>query len=250
MEKIFRHTFQQKVWSIGYFTYHSSNYLWIETQNENSSEWHLLSLSDQKISQIPTPQKSLTWITSLEQIGVFCQIKSGKNPGIQGIEAYDLLTGDLRYRIDCQHWLEIKGFNILISHDQKSFWIDLRNGKMVKEESVDFDSISHVPKATNPQHYEENQEYFKDFQLFFQQKFQENISKGIDYWEGKEKLIFSYYIYHQGWKNYLKICDLDFHVTHVELISEGDLIGYNTFQIIENQIVYVTNKQQIVVYEY
>jgi hypothetical protein len=100
-----------------------------------------------------------------------------------------------------------------------------------------------------PSHYEESQDYFKDFQLFFKQQFNENIAKGIDYFEGKDKLIFSYYIYDNGWKNYLRVCNLAFETVILELIAEGESIGYQTFTLMNDQLIFVKEKMKLKIYE-
>jgi hypothetical protein len=100
-----------------------------------------------------------------------------------------------------------------------------------------------------PQHYEESQDYFKDFQTFFKQQFNENIAKGLDYFEGEDKLIFSYYLYDNGWKNYLRVCNLAFESLVHELIAEGDAIGYHTFTLLNDQLIYVKDKIKLVIYE-
>ena len=253
MEKIFTESFQEKIWSVGHFIEKEKPFLWIETKNNTHVQWFSLSLESKITQEIPAPQsinKPLNWICSKGNIGVFSKLKSSKNPGIESIEAYDLSTGKLVYQIPCQFWFETKNEFILLEIDKKNYWVNLSNGQF--ESEVELNNTQQFGEliVQNPEHYEESQAFFKEFQDFFLLKFQEKIAKGIDYWEGKEKLIFSYYIYDQGWKNYLKICDSDFVIEHQELISEGDLIGYNTFQIIENQLIYVKNKQQIVVYEY
>ena len=253
MEKIFTQSFQEKIWSVGHFIDEEKPFLWIETKKNNLIQWFKLSLDSKITQEIPAPQnihKPLNWICSKGSIGIFSQLKSGKNPGIESIEAYDLRSGKLVYQIPCQFWFETKNDFILIEMDKKNYWVNLSTGEFNNEPS--FSDTQHFDNldVQNPEHYEESQTFFKEFQAFFELKFQEKIAKGIDYWEGKEKLIFSYYIYDQSWKNFLKICNSEFVVEYQELIFEGDLIGYNTFQIIENQLIYIKNKQQIVVYEY
>lgn len=253
MEKIFKHTFEQKIWSVGHFTDDQDPFLWIETKDNSIIQWFSLDLQRKITKEIPAPQnwvKPLNWITNHGKLGIFSQLKSSKNPGIECIEAYDLSTGQLAYRIPCQFWFETKEEAISIEMDKKKYWVNLLSGLFQEEPFLPNTQQFNISVVQNPEHYEESQPFFKEFQEFFLLRFQEKIAKGIDYWEGKEKLIFSYYIYDKGWKNYLKICDSNFVVEYQELIFEGDLIGYNTFQIIENQIIYVKNKQQIVVYEY
>jgi hypothetical protein len=71
----------------------------------------------------------------------------------------------------------------------------------------------------------------------------------LDYFEGEDKLIFSYYLYDNGWKNYLRVCNLAFETLVHELIAEGDAIGYHTFTLLNDQLIFVKDKIKLVIYE-
>ena len=185
MEKIFRHTFSQKIWSIGYFQFENEKFLWIETKNDQQINWQSISLKSFQINSLQSPNHSLSWIKSIDQIGIFARLKSGKNPGIQSIEAYDLSSGKKNYHIDCSFWFDIQDKYMLVDIQQQKQWIDLRSGKFQSELPDVLAKDSSQLLQENPTHYEENQTYFKEFQDFFQENFQEKISKGIEYWEGK-----------------------------------------------------------------
>ena len=135
------------------------------------------------------------------------------------------------------------GVFLLISQDSNaSKWLDLRKGHFVDNPSS-FDQGSLEVEAS--QHFEESQPGFKEFQQFFAQQFSEKIVKVLDYWEGADKLIFSYYLYESGLKNKLLVTDKAFHILHEDVLAEGDGMGYQTFQVFQNQLIYIKNKHQL-----
>ena len=87
------------------------------------------------------------------------------------------------------------------------------------------------------------------FVTFFQQQFNETIAKGIDYFEGEDKLLFSYYLYDNGWKNYLRVCNLAFDTILLDQIAEGDTIGYQTFTLLNEHLIFVKDKLKLKIYE-
>ena len=121
-------------------------------------------------------------------------------------------------------------------------WIDLRNGKFLDAPNASTHSIL---EAQASQHFEESQSGFKEFQVFFDLHFSKKIVKGLDYWEGADKLIFSYYLYDSGLKNIISVTDKAFNILHEDVLAEGDGMGYQTFQVFQNQLIYIKHKHQL-----
>ena len=71
----------------------------------------------------------------------------------------------------------------------------------------------------------------------------------MDCWDGNDKIIFSYYLYDNGWKNYLRVCNLAFETILLEQIAEGDTIGYQTFTLLNEQLIFVKDKLKLKIYE-
>jgi hypothetical protein len=166
------------------------------------------------LGKAPADYAQLNFHSGDEKEAIFIKLQQSKNPGIESIQTYSL-----------------------------------EPLKLIKEEK----SLPIIPKNAFsfqvPQHYDESQEYFKDFQAFFQKQFNETIAKGIDYFEGNDKLLFSYYLYDNGWKNYLRVCNLAFDTILLEQIAEGDTIGYQTFSILNEQLIFVKDKLKLKIYE-
>ncbi len=191
--------------------------LWVETRGLQEAFWHSVDLATKEVSLLgkaPSDYAQLNFVQGSENEAIFIKLQQSKNPGIESIQTYSL-----------------------------------EPLQMLKEEKPRPFNPENAFSFQVPQHYEESQEYFKDFQRFFQQQFNENIAKGIDYFEGEDKLLFSYYLYDNGWKNYLRVCNLAFDTILLEQIAEGDTIGYQTFTLLNEQLIFVKDKLKLKIYE-
>jgi hypothetical protein len=217
LSAFFEHSFTEPIWSIRYWGTPEQPRLWIETRGNGDAFWHSYDVSSKNmelLGKAPADYAQLNFQSGDENQAVFIKLQQSKNPGIESIKTYSLKP-------------------IELLKEEKPYALN-------SESPFNFQT---------PQHYEESQDYFKDFQTFFKQQFNENIAKGLDYFEGEDKLIFSYYLYDNGWKNYLRVCNLAFETLVHELIAEGDAIGYHTFTLLNDQLIYVKDKIKLVIYE-
>ena len=217
MPTFFEHSFAEPIWSIRYWGTPEEPRLWIETRGNGEAFWHsydLLSKNIAFLGKAPSDYAQLNFQEGGENQAVFVKLEKSKNPGMESILTYSLQPLQL-----------------------------------LKEEKPRQLNTESTFRFQTPNHYEESQDYFKDFHTFFKQQFNENIAKGIDYFEGEDKLLFSYYLYDNGWKNYLRVCNLAFETLVLELIAEGDAIGYHTFSLLNNQLIFVQDKIKLVIYE-
>ena len=217
MSTFFEHSFTEPIWSIRYWGTPNKPLLWIETRGNGEAFWYSYDDSIKKmelLGKAPADYAQLNFQSGDENQAIFIKLQKSKNPGLEAIQTYSL-----------------------------------RPIQLLKEEKPRALNSESPFNFKTPQHYEESQDYFKDFQTFFKQQFNENIAKGLDYFEGEDKLIFSYYLYDNGWKNYLRVCNLAFETLVLELIAEGDAIGYHTFTLLKDQLIFVKDKIKLVIYE-
>ena len=217
MPAFFEHSFTEPIWSIRFWGKPEKPQLWVETRGLQEAFWHSIDLATKEVSLLgkaPSDYAQLNFVHGSENEALFIKLQQSKNPGIESIKTYSL-----------------------------------EPLKLLKEEKPRPISTESDFSFQVPQHYEESQDYFKDFQTFFQQQFNETIAKGIDYFEGEDKLLFSYYLYDNGWKNYLRVCNLAFETILLEQIAEGDTIGYQTFTLLNEQLIFVKDKLKLKIYE-
>ena len=217
MPAFFEHSFTEPIWSIRFWGNPENPQLWVETRASNEAFWHSIDLATKQVTLLgkaPSDYTQLNFVQGSENEAIFIKLQQSKNPGIESVQTYSLNP-------------------LLLLTEEKSRSINPENAFSFQV----------------PQHYEESQDYFKDFKTFFQQQFNETIAKGIDYFEGEDKLLFSYYLYDNGWKNYLRVCNLAFETILLEQIAEGDTIGYQTFTLLNEQLIFVKDKLKLKIYE-
>jgi hypothetical protein len=241
MLKIFNHRFEDTIWSLGYWGTPEQPEIWIETRPSGMHMWYCLDVSTKHLTEMnQAPNQALQWLTGLNDAGVFLKLRQGKNPGIEQLRCYHLPSGELRYEINLTQWTRLDGDYL---HTNQGT-IDLNTGNYTTQINAAKEAIT----IESPMHFEESKPEFKSFQTLFEQKFDEKIGKGIDYWEGPDKLIFSYYIYESAWKNKLRICNYTFQTQFIETIAEGDQMGYHTFQHVQNRLIFIKEKHELFIY--
>lgn len=251
LKKKFQYQFSQPVWSLGYWGNKETPKLWIEAKDATGGHWYSYDFKSNElrhISNLPAHSSHLQWLKGREKLGVFVRLQSGKNPGIEAVEAYNLLDGQLQYAIESQQAKELSEDQLVIQQGKSALILDVDSGKILTKQRESTDSEPFAFES--PHHIEESQEQFSAFKQFFKLKFSLQIAKGLDYWEGEDKLIFSYYLYNGAWKNYLLVCDNHFQIILHELLEEGELMGYHTFQIFQNHLLFIQHKLQLEIYEF
>jgi hypothetical protein len=218
---IFQHQFPGNIHRISYFGTQNEPKIWVDISMQTEKKWFILNLQDKLLQEIKIPfDKSIvyTWLDANENSGFFSLLEKGKNPKSIGFAEVNLIDGAIR------------------SISEK-FNFSVKEKKMA----------SQLFSIQIPSHYHTEKSYFKDFQQFFEIKFNQKIDKGIDYLEGDNKLIFSYYLYENTWLNKLKVCNLDFTSIWDDTIETTELIGHTTFQVFENLIIYTKNKNELII---
>ncbi|RXK52520.1 hypothetical protein [Aquirufa rosea] len=250
MKKKFTYRFDKAIWSLGYWGNPDQPKLWIESKDIESGNWFSYEFQTNELypmTNSPSHHSHLQWLVGRPTLGIFVRLQSGKNPGIEAIEAYQMSDGKLAYAVPCQMAKIITEEQIFIQQKEGGFYLDLDSGQF---SNLKTDKTSVHFQFESPTHIEDSQEQFQAFKQFFHLKFSLEIGKGLDYWEGKDKLIFSYYLYDGAWKNFLLVCDLDFQIILHEFLEEGELMGYHTFQIFQNNLLFIQHKQQLEIYEF
>lgn len=101
----------------------------------------------------------------------------------------------------------------------------------------------------SPIHYPKLNKYFKSFEEFFVNKWNICIDHAIEYLELENKVIFSYYICGDQKKNSILVTDKNFRILLKDELIENKKLGYLTFQVYQNFLVYIKNKNELKVYE-
>lgn len=136
---------------------------------------------------------------------------------------------------------------------KKRYWITIATGEinpmieLLEEEKIT-DSI--FSKVQRPVHYTEDNPYFAVIFNFLYRLLRFEAQKAVDYLEVGDKIIISYYIYHQNLLlNYLLVTNRKREVLLNKLIATSEGIGIDTFVVSAGLLLHVGNKNQLLGYE-
>lgn len=177
---------------------------------------------------------------------------NGKNPDHATAIAYDYKTKKIEWEKQNFRILEVNGELIKAPHkhfeNRFSYW-NVKTGQIIEESKEK--KIQTNKTESFPLLYPENSEHFGSFSKFISEKTGQNPTICCEYLEVEKIMILSYY--------YLKNKTL----TNVLLIanSKGDIlvtinlgenlkgIGKDTFFVIENKLIFISNKNTLNIYE-
>ncbi len=136
---------------------------------------------------------------------------------------------------------------------QESHWVSIGTGEINPqfEPSLDEDALNLMFNGVErPIHYTEDNPYFSVFFNFLYRLLKIEAQKAVDYLEVGDKIIISYYIYHQNLLfNYLLVTNRKRDVLLNRLIATSEGIGIDTFVVSTSLLLYVGNKNQLLGYE-
>lgn len=134
-----------------------------------------------------------------------------------------------------------------VNRPKEYFFIDFETRAFKEAKSY---SVKNLEQAyLNPAHYPEDSRHFKTFQEFFKSKWNLCIYHAIEYLELENKVIFSYYICNENWKNILLITNKNFEILHEDILMEDKKLGYISFQMMGNFLFYTKAKNELKIYE-
>ena len=133
---------------------------------------------------------------------------------------------------------------------KQTFWVDVVSGEL--RDTIQNDSVPsrEIARPQTPIHYIEENPYFSVIFNFLYRLLKIEAQKAVDYLEVGDKIIISYYIYHQNLLfNYLLVTNRKREVLLNKLIATSDGIGIDTFVVSTGLLLYVGNKNQLLGYE-
>ncbi|MFY7827755.1 MAG: DUF4905 domain-containing protein [Flectobacillus sp.] len=217
MKKLFAYTFQEKIWNIQL----SEHHLVAELRNEIHRKVEFICIDLLKSELIWRQASPVnTWWQSLGKL---------YKTQVELIE----FSEESKPQVTQKHYLNIQTGELSDFFPQVS------------------DNFSDQPFSyLQPVHYTEQNEYFPAIYRFVYRLLNVDIQKAVDYLEYKDKIIISYYLYHENklW-NYLLVVNNRKEILLNELLTETEGLGLVTFTVKPEILLYVKNKCQLHGYE-
>ncbi len=207
---------------------------------------------------LPLPQTWWISVVHLQGKQLYLQTyPDSQTPQPNGLVMVDILTGKVQWHLEQVGFLHLSPAGLLVYQPKEEpiyQLIDSSNGVIIREMEAEevklFPSLPPV-QVQYPVHYTAENKYFSTIAQFMQLKLGIQAQKAFDYMEYKGLIIISYYIYSNNqYTNFLLVLDQEANVLLQELLAK-DLqgIGLDTFFIVENRLIFVKEKTELVIYE-
>jgi outer membrane protein assembly factor BamB len=200
------------------------------------------------------------WLTAVavhQGILYLQALSGGQPPQPLAVMAVDVATRQVRWQQPKSSWHGVIDGGVVImemGYDGfRYFTLDPQDGKVVQEGPDANIQLWERPDSKGtvwPVHHPEGSPYASDIARFIENKLGVKPVRAFDYAQKKDVVVISYYLYHGGkYENYLALFDHNGHLRWQQRIAGGlPGAGVNTFFIVENLLIFVREKNQLLGY--
>ena len=253
-------SFNAPVWNI--ISHPERPVLFVETRNEADlrATFHALEMKHGKFLWRDLLLDESWWVGIsgvLEDVLLFHTYQDGSSPEKKQLIGYDFQHKKELWRISGFSWSQ-QGKGVLLGSleeagERKPAMLHVRSGKIEEIGANAPLAIEPLSGDENigiqyPFHYTEESEHYSTVAEFLKIYIKSHPVKALEYLEFKDLVAISYYLY-QGEKlaNFLLVMDTRQEIQLHEKLQEAlDGVGMNTFFIMEEWLIYVKQKNQIV----
>ena len=258
----FLHSFNASVWNI--ISHPDNAILFIETRNESEllATFHALDMKSGAFLWRELLLDEPWWVGmsgAIDNILVLHAYQDGTDPEKKYLIGYDFRRQVELWRVSGFSWSypeEGKLFGYLEEQgERKPAKLHLETGKIdwVPENGPPVMQPSAQDKNIGlqyPFHYTEESEYFGTVAEFLKMRIKSHPVKALEYLEYQDLIAISYYLYQdKTLANFLLVVNTQQEVLLHEKLQDGlEGVGMNTFFVMEDHLIYIKNKNQIVGY--
>jgi hypothetical protein len=242
----------------------SSLVLEVRNADLHQTSFYSLHLHEAALTEI-TPVTDEQWWLGLQDAYQGCVILHGyadeQNPVPQGIYCYAVQSGKLLWQKPHYQYFSLLKNSILTTEAGKKelYKLDLQTGILTATHTEPEDVTLEAQLFANernkiprfPLHYPAKHAYFDIISDFVKQKTGLHAIEAADYLEYKDLVILSYYIYGDNkLENRLLISDTNSTIIFEDILALSlNGIGLDTFFVLENQLIFIKNKNELFSYE-
>ena len=184
------------------------------------------------------------------------QYHDSQQPEKQGLLAVNVETMEVQWWLGNFQLLQIDGQTVTgKQHDNGESILkrySISNGEELPADSlIESTPDEVVDIASYPIHYTGESPHFETVRAFIAAHFNVQAAGACDYLEVYNKIIISWF-YSEGssYANVLSVLDADGQIAIEEKLGTGlDALAADTFFVLENKLIFVANKTQLLVYE-
>jgi hypothetical protein len=249
--QLLNHSFTAKVWNV--LCHSNQTLLFIETRDEALAQ---VRYSAYDVMQSKFLFKEITvvddWWCSLVAVSgdvmLMHLFADGRNPDPKGLLAFHfkfekVLWSDENARFEASDETQLK-----VWKDGKRLMLNLMTGKLLENVVT---LKENPPLVVNPMAYHSDGQYYSTLATFIKSRKGHQVEGHIEYLDYAEKLILSYHCKsEQGLANYLLIMDKNGEELLNQILGLNFVaLGWNTFFIFSNCLVFVRNKMELNIYK-
>ena len=256
---IFKHEFGQAIWQMALDATQGLLALELRDLKEASVTFSLVDLHKGNLVFDGYAFEEEWWmglVALRDNLLLIKQYHDSQQPEKQGLLAVNVKTMDVQWWLDNFQLLQMDGQTVTgKQHDEGESMLKQYSISTGDELSADSLNESTPDEAANnasyPIHYTNESPHFETVQAFIATHFNVQAAGACDYLEAYNKIIISWF-YSEGssYTNVLSVLDADGQIVIEEKLGTGlDALAADTFFVLENKLIFVANKTQLLVYE-
>ena len=232
----------------------------IRDSNRRKTDFAAIYQNKLLYESVPLPENWWISAVTLQQSILLLQTyPDSQTPVPKGILALDVRTANLLWQYPQLNYLGINKSELTVMASEAVDsglvyrLIDLKTGKvteMLPEENLSASKTESAEKIIFPRHYTSENKYFPTIVSFLSQKLKICPEKAVDYAEYQHLLIISYYLYtHNTLSNFLVVIDRQAGIVlHEPMATQLSGTGLDTFCIMNNHLIFVREKKELISY--
>lgn len=204
------------------------------------------------------------WWTTMKEVTeghvVLIAYNNPDMPEPKGVSVLDLKTGKVKWTLPEVQYVQSDKEGVLINEGtvdsasyRKMAWQTghLLQAVNLKDLFKGFNKKEKNPSLKYPYHFDVENEFHSKVKDFIHQVTQDNTNHMIEYLEEREKLVISYYLCEADvYTNKLCVTDDEGKLLSIHtLVTDAKGIGLDTFFVLSNVLIFIQNKDTLVIIE-
>jgi hypothetical protein len=259
LSPIFIHDFEQPIWQMALEPQKGLLALELRDLKEASVSFSLLDLHTQTLVFDRYAFEEEWWmsiVTMKDNLLLIKQYHDSQQPEKQGLLAINIESMQVEWWLQNFQLLQLNGLSISgKQHDENESVVkhyEINSGQELAAELVDNSNVQGPSiEAKYPTHYDSESPHLETIKSFIANYFNVKAVGACDYLEVEHLIVISWF-YSEGssYANVLSVIDSEGNIMLEEKIGTGlDAFAADTFFVLKNRLIFVSNKTQLIVYE-
>ncbi|MEQ8687031.1 MAG: DUF4905 domain-containing protein [Imperialibacter sp.] len=259
LSPIFIHDFEQPIWQMALEPEKGLLALELRDPKEASVSFSLLNLHTQTLVFDRYAFEEDWWmsmVTIKDNLLLIKQYHDSQQPEKQALLAINIGTMEVEWWLQNFQLLQLNELSVSgKQHDESESIVkhyEINSGQELAADLVDKSNVQEQSiKAKYPTHYDSESSHLETVKSFISNYFNMKSVGPCDYLEVGNLIVISWFYSEGGsYANVLSVIDSEGNIVIEEKIGTGlDAFAADTFFVLKNRLIFVSNKTQLIVYE-